>query len=69
MYSACNVSVERRALGLTNLENKVSHAESLCRGSLEGDEDRGPERVRKWGIMSRLCFSANDEHSPIAERR
>lgn len=69
MCSACSVSVDRSALGLTNLENRVSHAESLYRGSLEGDVDSGPERARKWGMISRLCFSANDEHSPNAERR
>lgn len=59
------MSVECSAFGLVNLVNRVSHALSLNRGSLE--DDSGPANDKKKGTISRLYFSAKDDDSVRAE--
>ena len=61
---------ECEALGLVNLEKRRSQAASFCFGSFVTDEDPviGVAKARKWGTSSRLCFSANTEHSLRAAR-
>ena len=61
---------ECKALGLVNLEKRRSQADSFCFGSFVTDDEPaiGMAKARKWGISSRLCFSANNEHSLRAAR-
>lgn len=64
VYRACRVLVKCMALGLVNLEKRVSQDVSLALGSFK----TGSARARKCGTRTRLCFSAREEHTPKVAR-